>query len=342
MIIIEPNIKFSHNSYEWKISNQCNKNCHYCIERKNTTLKKDYYDISEEELRNHERIFKFLNNTEIGKVELCGGEPTMHPKGIYYFNKLCKDSVNKKDKHIYLITHGDISPEKITELNPGEKDQHLVAISYHHYQVDFLDWIQKVIKIKERCNVMVSAIIPKHSKYWTDILTNLNIILNYGIDLQIKLELDQNNNNVVDTESYEYFKGIIKNSREKNKYFKGLSKYSSILRDTITNECFEIKNRKIVTIGIPILKNRTICQNYQYGIFDNIISSSCGVGKDMEITHNTTDKEIEESLRNNAKMFCTEERCVHDIFFNKITYCDDELHISGNIFEQYRTIMEIK
>ena len=67
---------------------------------------------------NAEELLSFIKNEgyRAKHVVITGGEPTLHPKSILYYNDLCKGSVNNSNKFIHMATHGNIPVDKIKSL----------------------------------------------------------------------------------------------------------------------------------------------------------------------------------------------------------------------------------
>lgn len=57
------------------VTNQCNRNCPFCIAKKNTNKTKNVY-LSLEYI---EKAIDFAKKEDIKTIALTGGEPTLHP-----------------------------------------------------------------------------------------------------------------------------------------------------------------------------------------------------------------------------------------------------------------------
>lgn len=340
MITFKPNIMVPHINFDWKIADQCEKTCPYCIERRDTKYALDYR-ITQTELDNHERVFRYLNDVvQAGQIEFCGGEPTLHPKGIDYFNALCQNSVGNPDKLIRLVTHGDIDYDKIERIDIGGKKEHLIAISYHYDQVDFPVWLDKVKRIHEKCpEVVISVVIPMKSTNWENIRTNLFKILDENINLHVKLEFNRKFENNVSHESYEYFAEVIKQATETNTFFKRIEEYKTLVVDTKLNKTYELQNSKILAINQPIVPGKTMCNTVQMGIFGNVITSSCKEGPvQLEITKDTTDEEITQAINSNRNIMCKSNNCMVSRHFNTMRYVSG-IDFDNELFAEFRDMI---
>lgn len=90
------------------LTNQCNRNCPFCIARKNTSKTKNLSFLS---LSNVEKAIAFCKRENIRTIALTGGEPTLHPN-ILEIAKMFH--VNGFDVSIY--TNYDFS-EKVKMLD---------------------------------------------------------------------------------------------------------------------------------------------------------------------------------------------------------------------------------
>lgn len=297
----------------WQLSLFCEKNCHYCTswDAKYTIARgKNTVSYSDEHLAIHDNIFNHLTRLDSGIVMLYGGEPTLHPRGIEYFNRLCQDSVDNS-KTIFLVTHGDIDYEKIYSIDPGEKDSYVISISYHYLQVKFEEWFEKVKLFHSRLKVMVSAVIPRQKRIQKQFRQNIYTLLEAGINVELKLEFDRNLDTSV--EDYETFKDLIDLANGRNIY---LERHAGSIMLEDGKSQYEI-NIVAMMLGIPIIKGRTFCANRQFGISSrNILSASCSQGKHYEITADTSWEEFNEYLSENSNIMCTRHSCTenrHDI-----------------------------
>jgi len=302
------------NIFNWQLSKYCEKRCHYCTsyDFRKSLSKKVLNDYSDDELKLDDHIFKLLNEQESSIIMLYGGEPTLHPKGIEYFNNLRVDHLK------ILVTHGDISQEKIGSIAP--KGNHLISISYHMLQVQFDKWIININNFK-RFNCIISCIIPRDVKLHDEFEKNVLILLSKNFNVELKLELDRNLETC--SISYNRFKNLMLHC-ESNNYFY-IADRDIIIEDANANVQKTIHASDVMH-GIPILKN-TICTNKQYGISSNKFSASCGEGNIIEIDTSIKQLPINECrIIKCSRDSCTESR--HDINNIKMFGTLDELKIA--------------
>lgn len=304
----------------WQLSKFCEKKCHYCTSwdaRKTIKFGKVDGVYTDDEIEIHDNIASYLNSKQDGTVMMYGGEPTLHPKGIEYFNMFCKDSISNK-KTIYLVTHGDISYEKIMSIDPGNKKEYMISISYHYLQVNFDEWLEKIKLFHNRTKCLVSAIIPRQLNIRDDFINNIKTLLDNNINVELKLEFDRDLN--TNPEDFKLMYSLITECNEKNNFLKKVQKGAFIiLEDNVDKYRVTLTS---VMLGIPLIPNKSLCINRQMGISAiNKLSASCSQGKHYDITKDTTDKQFEEYINNNSKIFCTRESCTenrHDISSLKV------------------------
>ncbi len=322
MISIKTNNKLN-KTINWQLSKFCEKNCHYCTSydaRKTIKRSKNIVTYSDNDLRIHNNIFKSLMKLDNCIIQLFGGEPTLHPKGIYYFNELCKCN----NKEIFLVTHGDISEEKIKSISPG-KSKHTISISYHYYQVDFDTWIQKVLLFNKTLNVIVSAIIPKEKKVWKTFRQNILKIKNLKIKFELKLELD-NKTLIGDPAGLIEFNDLLTNN---------IQTFSIKYKDNISTYPVSF-----ITQGITLIPRRTICHNLQFIISsDNILSPGCSNGSYLHLTNLTTSNEIIYHIQKNLKLFCISKTCSENRHNMNIDIVGNEKDFN-NINKKFKDINE--
>lgn len=297
MINIYSKNSYNKNIFNWQLSRYCEKRCHYCTsyDFRKSLSKKVQNDYSYDELELDDHIFNLLNEQEPSIVMLYGGEPTLHPKGIEYFNKF-------KAEHLkILVTHGDISQEKIDSIDPvGE---HLISISYHMLQVNFDEWSEKIKSFK-KFNALVSCIVPRDLKLHDEFEKNIKTLLSFKFNVELKLELDRNLETCF--VSYNRFKDLMALCESKNKFY--IKDRDIIIEDSKARKTIHAAD---VMHGIPILKN-TICINKQYGISSDRFSASCGEGSISYIDLDTQELQIDDCRTIKCtRTSCTESR--HDI-----------------------------
>ena len=295
----------------WQLSKFCEKRCHYCTSwdaRKSIKFGVVSGDYTKDEILIHDKIQKFLVNQQGGTVMLYGGEPTHHPKGIEYFNELCQTA--DEDKTIYLVTHGDISHEKINSIDPGQHKNYMISISYHMLQVNFEEWSKK-LKIWSQYRMLVSAIIPRSKNIQDQFRKNIEILVDMGIPVDLKLEFDRN----LDTskEDFDTFYDLIQSTNAINPFLKRIHKECVYLEDS--EDKYKVLINSIM-LGVP-LNNKALCSNNQMGIAsDNTLSASCSQGTHYPITLETTNEQYLSYIAKNSSIMCTRHSCTesrHDI-----------------------------
>ena len=88
-------------------TNECNRNCPFCIAKKNSN-NSNYKYIS---MENIENAINFIQNENIESIALSGGEPTLHPNIV----KIAK-VIKKTNAKLALYTNYDF-PEKVQSLD---------------------------------------------------------------------------------------------------------------------------------------------------------------------------------------------------------------------------------
>ena len=223
---------------------------------------------------------------------------------------MCERTKDNEDLSIILTTHGDISEDKINAFNPSNKKEHCVAVSYHHYQVEFDEWWRKVQSLNERVNVLVSSIIPRRPKVWNEWQKNMDIILDSGIPIEMKPELKKEDN-TVDYKSVDHWREYIikgeKTIRDKLYLSKTLSNYITI-KDSKRSITIP---REALYKEIPIVPNKTLCGTKVHMLVDDRIFISCGQGKDMHLSINTSIEEFQDYI-NGKPILCKNSDCQGD------------------------------
>ena len=318
-MLIKPDRKVF-NNFEWRIIDTCDKACPYCIESKSITRGK-VIEYDHKLLKDQRRIMDYLVELVEGNIEFCGGEPTQHPKAIEWFNELCSEPY--KNKFIYFVTHGDISPEQILEFNPITSN-HLVTVTYHPTQVNFVDWYLKLLELQDRVNLMVTVVIPKEKTHWNRLLNELLVISKHH-DIQIKFELY---NNVVSYEAKDYFKTII---NLPNRYFANNSHPNAI----IDNNGHKYLDDHKITVSLPIIDN-AICNNNMFGIFGNVLQASCAQGKSLTLNDTITNQYINDFISTSI-LICSNKFCSQQYRFNTIRMPGS---LNNPIYNEYRELLK--
>lgn len=313
MIKITSNLPADKVMVNWQVSKFCENSCHYCTayDFKISVKKgKNVVSYTDERIALDDRIAELLPQViKKGHILLFGGEPTLHPKGIEYFNELCRVTKDNPDVTIFLVTHGNIDDEKILSINTHGKKEHIVSISYHYYQVKFPLWLEKVKMFHERTNVIASAIVPRRRIVWKQFEENMRVLIDSGIPTELKSELD-NLTNEPDHVGLARFKDM---------YYEAASKHSDFLNTYYLKELYldEGQRREIVSDievlgGIPVLPGKSICNNRQFAISENILKFSCDEGGQVELSQETTAEDMLAFMNKNTitcmKSFCTENR----------------------------------
>jgi len=310
-------------NYEWRIISACDKNCHYCIERSNIDRSVKTIFIDKDRFANQYNIFEYLRK-EKGNVEFCGGETTLHPKSIKWFNQLCQENIDNF-RNIQMVSHGDISIDKINQFDPGLKKEHLLMVSYHFYQVQFDEWFNKLLLLKERVNVRCSVVIPSLKQDWEQLKINLKIIKKQ-FKLLIKLELQDNKYNI---DGYNYFKDLI-----------DVDVYDEGNPDSYITDSGKIyRTNHQITVSLPIVKNKSICRNVMIAIFDDEFSASCGQGSSFKVLHDTSHDIISKELLKSTTIMCNQNDCSQQYRFNNITIAKK---FDNELFDDFRKALNIK
>jgi len=311
MITVTSNMPKDKLVVHWQVSKFCEKSCHYCTAYDfMQTIKKDkailHHPQDKIELDNH--IANLLPEVVTnGNILLFGGEPTLHPRGIDYFNSLCYNTKENPDVAIFLVTHGDIDLDKIKRVDTHGKPENIVSISYHYYQVDFYEWLEKVKLWNKKTNVLVSAIIPRSKKVWNDFETNIITLFNEGIAVDVKSELD-NKTNLPDKEGIKHFKELYNVGRKtQNQIMKELDRRTLYISDGV-----QTLNVNATEDALPLNLNNTFCTTRQYTIAEDILKVSCDQGGTIKLTTDTTPEQLKVFTKENVisctKDFCSENR----------------------------------
>lgn len=312
MITITSNFDSDATVVNWQLGKFCEKNCHYCTAydfKLSIKKGKNVLFYPDDRLAFDDHIADLLPKViKKGHILFFGGEPTLHPKGIEYFNQICKETKDNPDVVVFLVTHGDIDLEKIQAINPHGKKEHIISISYHYYQVVFEEWFEKVKLWNTRGNIIVSSIVPRRPKVWDQYRKNMRIVLDSGISTELKPELD-NRTNMPDPVSMAEFKDMFYEASGKQPPWLGEKFGKEVYLDDGTRK---ETIRDIEVLGnIPLCPNKTMCSIRQYCISDNILSYSCDEGDRHELSIDTTQEELDKLLQTGHVM-CTKESCTEN------------------------------
>lgn len=275
-------------SIAWAITEFCDKRCNYCsssyflksLKAKNVDL---YFP--EERLQIDDHIANILPKIVTkGELIFYGGEPTLHPRGIEYFNKFCKET--DENVRIIFITHGDISKELLESFDTHGKKNYIITLSYHYYQTKFESWLENAKLMSSKFdNILLSAIIPRQQTVWDDFKAKMRIMLDSGMHCEIKSEHDKENE--PDLRALRHFKDMIDEAnawRTDNMY--GLELIENGNTVVLPN---------VKSIGqIPLIPNKSICRTRQFIIVNNRFSRACTEGNYLDIDVST----LADSIKN--------------------------------------------
>lgn len=305
------------NMFQWELSKYCEKSCHYCTSHDyRYSIKSGRYEVyyPQEALDLHDHLAYILPKTiSKGHIMLFGGEPTLHPKGIQYFNDLCLETRDNDEVGIHLVTHGDISYEKIHAINAQGKNNHVVSVSYHHYQVwkHFDEWFAKVRELNKHLRVCVFAIVPPREAVWEQFEKNCKIMMESEVHIELKAQYDITTPELLPhMESLEHFKHL---------YNEGVRRRPKWVDDDLPHNMFISDGKETVPIkemqvapNFPLIPGKTFCKIRHFMIIDDIINPTCGEGNKFRVTTDTTVEELQAFLRKVPivcqKTSCTENR----------------------------------
>jgi len=309
-------IKSSHHSDDgfvriaWDVTEFCEKRCHYCTSYKflkSLKAKDTVFDIPPERLAIDDTVAKLIPQL-MTKGDVCfyGGEPSLHPKGIQYFNQMCIDS--HEETNLLFVSHGDIDEAKIRSINPGNKKNYMVCVSYHFYQVKIDEWLEKVKLFKECIpNFYVTGLIPPQEKVWTQYRENVQKIMDTGVRFELKPQLDPitGEPNIGVIQEFQDLLDIIDAKFGINDPLREGIKYGINLDDGNTK--IKVPNAKF-TPQIPLIAGKSICKTRQFNLIAGNFERACGVGEAIQIDANTTVEEVKHFIDNTAIM-CPRQAC---------------------------------
>jgi len=333
MITVTSNMQENKTVVHWQVSKFCEKSCHYCTAYDfMQTIKKDesilHHPADKIALDDH--IASLLPQVVTnGNILLFGGEPTLHPKGIDYFNSICYNTKDNEDVAIFLVTHGDIDDTKIAAIDTCGKREHVVSISYHHYQVKFDEWLEKVKLFNTKTNVLVSAIIPRRRTVWKAFEDNIRTLFDNDIAVDIKSELD-NKTNQPDTEGIKHFKEL---------YYEAKQTHNDLIKQLDCRTLFISDGTTTATINatedaLPLHPNSTFCTSTQYTIADDTFKISCDEGGQMKLSTDTTAKQML-SFANGDIIKCTKSHCTE----NRVAF-PATIKILNATLDDYKSVIE--
>lgn len=313
MIKISSSTNPEYKSVYWAITKFCDKACHYCAasEFVLTTKKKgNVLNYSDEDLALHDHIAEMLPILiPKGNILFFGGEPTLHPKCIEYFNDMCRKTRDNKDLTLFLITHGDVDEDIINAIDTHGKDECVISISYHHYQVkDFDRWVSRAKMFNERFHTIVSAIVPRRPAVWDSFEEVILKLVDSNIPYELKAEFDAiaNEPDFVSLKRFEQLHIDSANSR------------TEFLNSRYNTQMYFNDGVKTITIpdvkdmgSIPIVANNTLCSNKTLCIVENLLTWSCGEGNTMPITIESTIEDVQ-AFANQNRITCPRNSCTEN------------------------------
>lgn len=285
----------------WFFTSACDKGCPYCIEAKN--LKKD-------DTLNNLKLINAIIETDIEEytLELCGGEPSIHPEFIDCFNLFCETFQSDTNKKLIITTHGDIDIDKFKLLDNHNKQEITISITYHPSQVDFDQWSLKLKEWEKLGNVVIIALVPFSKIDQVIFFKNLGLLDNYYI--QVKYIYDYTTSDI----RKDYFKSVQERVNELNlKHRDRLPKISFAINDEVIDLDYDKS-----TLGLVIEPNKTFCKNFQIYIKDNRIMPACDESNYIEFTIADFNKKLMEAIKKFGLIICKNKICRYQIQFNEI------------------------
>jgi hypothetical protein len=266
-----------------------------------------YQYFSDEELKVHENIYQFLLKQTNTKIEFFGGEPIAHPKGVEYFNGLCKNSKDNDKVAIYVLTHGDLKDEIISKIDTGGKKECMFIASYHPTQVNFDEWITSLTKIKEKVNLSCTLILPPDKKKWGHLYMVFEKLLDMNIFVSYRLLSDTNYYSKLTEDLLTFFNPLF----ERNKNGMLFDFHSTQILETKDNQKRILSTHEILD-GFRPIPNRTFCRSRQFLIdYQSKIGLGCSMRKEsFQITGDTDHNTLQEIVDTQHIIQCTKDVCV--------------------------------
>lgn len=287
----------------WSVTRYCQFNCHYCTSKDFLiSVKKlgmEHAIHSDELIATHDHIIDMIPRViKQGHVFLTGGDPTAHPKGIEYFNTLCKNTLDNDNVLICLSTHGDVELERLMQFDTHGKKQHLIIVSYHMAQVRdrFEEWVDKIKRFYDQGhNIVMSGVIPRQEKQWDQFKGNLEYVDNLGIPLEIKPEICRQQMHT-DANGLMYMKELYaKTVKERNNIANKMIVRPVEIEDDKNNK-FTMNNVRIVN-QVPLVPGQTFCFTKQFEINEDAnIGFTCGQGGRQQLSPITSDEEFRDFI----------------------------------------------
>jgi organic radical activating enzyme len=331
MIKFSTDIPKDYIALNWSVTRYCQFNCHYCTSKdflisvKKTGLETAVHE--DDLVATHDKIIDMIPRVvKQGHIFLTGGDPTAHPKGIEYFNTLCRELKNNENVLICLSTHGDVAVERLLEFDTHSKKDHLIIVSYHMAQVRnrFKEWVEKIKTFYDQGhNIVMSGVIPRQQKQWDQFKENLEYVSSLGIPLEIKPEICRQQMHT-DADGLMYMKDLYASSvKERNPIANRMIVRPTDIEDDKGNK-FTMNNIRIVN-QVPLVPGRTFCFTKQFEINEDAnIGYTCGQGGRIQLTPNTTDQEFRDFLYQQP-LRCQSDICHEPKFVPEATVLGKDL-----------------
>jgi len=315
MIKFSTNIPKDYIALNWCITKYCQFNCHYCTSKdflvsvKKIGMEKAIHH-DEELLATHDRIADLLPKViKKGHVFFTGGDPSAHPKAFEYFNSICEQTVDNPDFRVLLSTHGDT--DKLLDLNPGNKKEHMIVVSFHMIQVRdrFDKWIEGVKKLNDKgYNVLFSGVIPRQEKQWEEFKNYVERVYELGIPIEIKPEICRQTLRT-DERGLNYMKELyVKTTKGRGDLTTDLVVRETIIEDDKNNK--QLINNIRISNNIPLEPGRTFCYTKQFEVNSEAdIVYTCGQGGKKVLSPNTNREELSEFIYQ-PPLRCNAEFCI--------------------------------
>jgi molybdenum cofactor biosynthesis enzyme MoaA len=163
-------------SFEWSIIDQCQNSCHYCSSidfNKGTFINFQNYKLV---------IAKLKTLTIPFRIDLVGGEPSLHPNLGIILNELNK---LENCKILEVCTNLKKSVSYFLNLNVPKLK---LTISYHPTQQSNKRYLEKILKLQENnINIDININLLSEKLYWDQILEFIKLCeehkLSYGFNL---------------------------------------------------------------------------------------------------------------------------------------------------------------
>lgn len=276
------------------LTNDCNQKCSYCVAKSNKVKKEDVYYIDKKYIIMLFKYLKYINFNRDFRVNLLGGEPTMHPE---LENIISIISNIYPDKTIKFFTNGSQSIDYYKNLISKYK-----LYSYISYHPKFADTNHYIDIINAFRNENYLIVIVLEYDYYDkifdfinkakDINGNIYFVLLDGIDY-------------VNTK-YNIFKDIINDLKDDHE--------STVYKLTFENKELILPYKDIAyynSTNTNIFKGM-YCDIYdsQWVIYKNEISTLCNSKQSYKIYNMSKFMNDYESYKNGV--LCNIDKCISD------------------------------